>query len=194
MHAAPAAFFVRGGSTKAPAFLTERGYALRPLRDDDLAWLRDLYASTRERELAPVPWPEATKRAFLDQQFSLQHMHYRTHFAAAEFLAIEHAAHGPVGRYYLLREPPEHRIVDICLFPAKRGQGLGAALIRHSQSEAAASGHGLRLQVERSNAAAERLYRRLGFVAGSEAGFEATNASDSHLDMRWQAPPTACLS
>ena len=48
-----------------PGFLRARGITLRPARDDDLPWLRTLYASTRTEELARVPWPDAAKRDFL---------------------------------------------------------------------------------------------------------------------------------
>ena len=151
---------------QTPASLTGRGFSLRALRDDDLPWLRDLYASTRAEEMAPVPWPAIAKRQFLDQQFALQHQHYLQHFGDSDFLAIERKGQ-PVGRYYLQRVAPEHLIVDISLFPAARGQGIGAALIEQSQREAAALGRGMHLHVHASNVGARRLYERLGFV-GSE--------------------------
>ncbi|MES2672325.1 MAG: GNAT family N-acetyltransferase [Pseudomonadota bacterium] len=161
-----------------PALLIERGFSLRAAHDGDLPWLRDLYASTRAEEMAPVPWPEIAKRSFLDQQFGLQHQHYLKHFGDADFLAIEHAERGPVGRYYLQRTAPEHLLVDISLFPAMRGSGVGTALIRQSQQDAAKLGRGMHLHVQQSNPAARRLYERLGFVA--EEGAEGT-----HRPMRW---------
>lgn len=166
---------------QTPALLAERGFSLRALHDGDLPWLRDLYATTRADEMAPVPWPEIAKRSFLDQQFALQHQHYMQHFGDADFLAIEQAGHGPVGRYYLQRVAPDHLIVDICVFPALRGSGAGGALIRESQQNAAALGCGMSLHVMRLNLKAKRLYERLGFVAAGEEG--------SHLRMRWAATP-----
>jgi GNAT superfamily N-acetyltransferase len=161
-----------------PTPLLRRGFSLRPLQHADHTWLRDLYASTRQAEMAAVPWDAASKRAFLDQQFFAQHQHYLAHFADADFLAIEHAQHGPVGRYYLQRQAPMHLIVDICLLPALRGQGVGHALIGHSQQSAAAHGCGMRLHVLDSNVAAQRLYARLGFTAGLAEGH--------HRAMHWQ--------
>jgi len=116
-----------------PAALLRHGCRLRPLGGGDIDWLRALYASTREQELAAVPWPAATREAFLAQQFELQHRHFIGHYGQAEFLAIEHHAEGAVGRYYLQRQPPDHLIVDIALLPHWRGRGLGAALIQASQ-------------------------------------------------------------
>jgi GNAT superfamily N-acetyltransferase len=162
---------------QTPAPLAGRGFSLRALHDVDLPWLRDLYASTRAEEMAPVPWPELVKRTFLDEQFALQHRHYLSHYTGTDFLAIEHIEHGPVGRYYLQRSAPQHLLVDISLFPALRGCGVGSALIRQSQADAAALGHGMCLHVHAANAGARRLYERLGFVGES---FEGT-----HQPMRW---------
>jgi GNAT superfamily N-acetyltransferase len=170
----------RADRMQIPALLTGRGFSLRVLCDADLPWLRDLYASTRAEEMAPVPWPEIAKRSFLDQQFGLQHQHYMSHFGDADFLAIEHAQRGPVGRYYLQRSAPDHLLVDISLFPGMRGSGVGTALIRQSQADAAALGRGMRLHVQHTNPGACQLYERLGFVVESSEG--------SHRQMRW-APP-----
>lgn len=163
---------------RTPALLMERGFHLRALRNEDLPWLHDLYATTRAEEMASVPWPDSIRRAFLDQQFALQHRHYMAHFADADFLAIEYHEHGPIGRYYLQRTAPEHLIVDICLFPGLRGSGVGSTLIRDSQHEAAMQGRGMLLHVKGHNAGARRLYERLGFHAEGEPG--------SHQLMRWR--------
>ncbi|HDS1039077.1 TPA: GNAT family N-acetyltransferase [Stenotrophomonas maltophilia] len=166
----------RDDRLRIPACLHERGYTLRPLHDGDLPWLQALYASTRSEELAAVPWPESAKRAFLDSQFALQHQHYQLHYGDSDFLAIER--HGePVGRYYLQRNAPDHMIVDICLFPQQRGHGAAAALIAHSQDLAAAQGRGMTLHVQADNTAAQRLYRRLGFMLVED--------QRSHLLLRW---------
>ncbi len=161
--------------------LSEHGISLRPLVDADLPWLRDLYASTRAEEMAPVPWPESAKRSFLDQQFALQHQHYIAHFGDSDFLAVEHVGRGPIGRYYLQRKSPEHLIVDICLFTEMRGRGIGSLLIRQSQRDCATQGRGMCLRVQESNRAARQLYERLGFVNEGNGGI--------HRLMRW-SPPT----
>lgn len=176
MQAPPLPFPSGRDDCPAIPLLGERGYGLRPLRDDDLPWLRDLYASTRAEELAPLPWPDTTKRVFLDSQFALQHLHYLSRYADADFLAIERDG-VPVGRYYLQRAAPDHLIGDICLLPGERGQGVAAALIAQSQQHAAAQGCGLQLHVQFDNSGALRLYQRLGFAVAEDLG--------SHLLMRW---------
>jgi ribosomal protein S18 acetylase RimI-like enzyme len=85
----------------------------------------------------------------------------------------------PVGRLYLDRGGREYRVIDIALLPEQRGQGLGGALLRDLMDDAAASGKGLPIHVEKSNRAL-RLYRRLGFVTVGDRGV--------HCIMRWTAP------
>ena len=68
-----------------PSFLASAqdlpaGIALRDESPADKDLLADLYASTREEELRPVPWDDAQKRAFLREQFELQWDHYRRHY------------------------------------------------------------------------------------------------------------------
>lgn len=164
---------------EAPAALAERGYSLRPAADADLAVLQQVYDDTRADEMAGVPWPPETRRAFLAQQFGLQHRHYVSHYATADFLVIEHL--GVVqGRYYLLRSAPDHLIVDISLLAAHRGRGVGRALIEASQAQARSLGRGMELHVLRSNSRARALYDALGFLP-CEGG------TDSHQRMRWPA-------
>ena len=167
---------------RTPASLVACGIALRALCDDDQPWLRDLYASTREEEMAQVPWPETHRRAFLDQQFEAQHRHYLQVHADADFLAVCDER-GPLGRLYLLRSPPDHLLVDISLFPAARGRGIGASLIGAAQQAAAVRGCGMTLHVLQHNTGARRLYERLGFAA-SEAAFP-------YLRMDWRARPVS---
>ena len=152
---------------QTPASLIGRGFVLRAAIDSDRSWMASLYASTRAAEMAVVPWPELVKQLFLDQQFALQHQHYLGHYPDTDYLVIQTVGGEPVGRYYLQRTPPDHLLVDISLFPRWRGQGIGTILIRQSQIEAATLGRGMRLHVMQSNPAAQRLYERLGFVAGS---------------------------
>jgi hypothetical protein len=53
--------------------------ALRLEEEVDREFMAHLYVSTRTEELAPVPWPEEAKQAFLQAQFELQRDHYRKH-------------------------------------------------------------------------------------------------------------------
>lgn len=144
------------------------GLIFRPIADADLRFLARLYASTRAQELAPVPWTEDEKAAFLLMQFQAQHTHYQTHYIAADWLVVELAAE-PVGRLYIARWAREHRLIDIAFLPEFCGRGFGTALLRDLMDEARAAGKALTIHVEKNNPAM-RLYRRLGFVPISEQG------------------------
>jgi ribosomal protein S18 acetylase RimI-like enzyme len=144
-----------------PEALILEGYRLRPETDGDIPFLSELFASTRQDELAVVPWTAEQKRAFLDGQFKAQRHHYRTYNTDCAFDVIEHAGR-PVGRLYL--EAPHRRlhIVDITLMPVARGRGLGTAILSALQDNGRASGRPISIMVEKFNPAM-RLYRRLGF-------------------------------
>jgi ribosomal protein S18 acetylase RimI-like enzyme len=162
----------------------DTGWQWRALRGDDLPWLVQLYASTREEELRSVPWPDASKQQFLSQQFVAQHQHYLAQHPRAHYLAILHEQQ-PVGRFYVDEDGEEDLIVDISLLPSSRGSGIGTAVLGCQQQASAARGRGLALHVMQHNHGAFRLYQRMGFVASPGAG------DALYLPMRWQAGAVA---
>lgn len=141
---------------------------LRPATPADLAFLRRVYAATRQEELRWLPWTPEQKAAFVDMQFGAQDRHYREHYPEAHFLVVE-VADCPVGRLYLHDGADECRLLDITLLPEFRGQGVGTALLRMVLTRAAGEGKAVRLHVEGFNPAL-RLYERLGFVQLEERG------------------------
>lgn len=142
--------------------------SFRPITDDDLPFLRELYASTREQEMAVVPWTDDEKQAFLGQQFHAQHTFYQDQFSDAEFSLV--LLNGePGGRLYLDRREDEIRVIDIALTPEHRGKGLGGKLMRNVLDEAGSDGKAVRIHVERNNPAL-RLYDRLGFEHVEDQG------------------------
>jgi ribosomal protein S18 acetylase RimI-like enzyme len=151
--------------TSARAFVPDapRDDALRFHRvaEADLAFVYAIYSQVRAVELAPVPWPQGAKDAFLAEQAALQHRHYVTNYPGADLLVIEDAT-GPIGRVYVYRVPAEIRIMDIALMPDWRNRGIGTRLLNEILDEARATGSRVTLHVEPDNPA-QRLYRRLGF-------------------------------
>jgi ribosomal protein S18 acetylase RimI-like enzyme len=141
---------------------------LRPVEDADRVFLVELYASTREAELAQVDWDEATKRAFVEHQFNAQDAHYRGNYPGATLDVIE-VDGVPAGRLYVHRGASDIRIMDIALAPAFRGRGIGTALLRELMAEADESGRKLSIHVELNNPA-RSLYDRLGFLPAGEHG------------------------
>jgi ribosomal protein S18 acetylase RimI-like enzyme len=141
------------------------GLTLRRIADSDLPFLEQVYASTRQEELAPVPWSVEEKQAFLRWQFTNQHQYYQQYYPNCEFLIVERMnadAAERIGRLYVDRWPDQIRIVDIALLPAWRGLGLGGALLRSILDEARSRAQPVTIHVEANNRALG-LYRRLGF-------------------------------
>jgi ribosomal protein S18 acetylase RimI-like enzyme len=141
---------------------------LRPVCGEDRDFLVDLYHSVREPELAHVPWDDATRRAFIEQQFTAQDAHYREHYPGATLDVIELDGK-PAGRLYVHRCASDIRIMDIALAPAYRGRGIGSGLLHSLMAEAQASTCKLSIHVEINNPA-RRLYERLGFRVAGEHG------------------------
>jgi ribosomal protein S18 acetylase RimI-like enzyme len=141
---------------------------LRPVDDADRAFLVELYASTREEELAQVEWPEGARETFVEQQFAAQDHHYRANYPGATLDVIE-VDGSPAGRLYVHRGPSDIRIMDIALAPGFRGRGVGTSLLRDLIAEADASARKLSIHVEMNNPA-RSLYDRLGFLPAGEHG------------------------
>jgi len=133
---------------------------LRPISDGDREFLFALYASTREQELAQVPWDEATKQAFLTQQFEAQHHAYTTNYPGATLDVVEVDGRA-AGRLYVHRADAIG-VIDIALMPEHRARGIGTSLLRSVLAEGTVSGLPVELHVERFNPA-QSLYVRLGF-------------------------------
>lgn len=152
---------------------------LRRCSQFDLQFLRLLYGELRASELDQTGWPAEARAAFLDSQFSLQHRHFVSYYAAADFWMVEHRG-AEIGRYYLLRDAEQFLIVDIALLPHSRGRGIGSTLLTWAQAQAREAGaHGIDLHVDMCNVDAHRLYTRLGFI---ETAREAP-----YIRMHWAA-------
>jgi ribosomal protein S18 acetylase RimI-like enzyme len=134
----------------------------------DRAFLVELYGSVRAPELDRVAWDDATKRAFVEQQFTAQDAAYRGNYPGATLDVVE--LDGELaGRLYVHRGEGDIRIMDIAMAPAFRGRGIGTGLLRELMEEADASGRKLSIHVEMNNPA-RSLYDRLGFVPAGEHG------------------------
>ena len=146
----------------------ENQITFRPIRPEDEALLYQIYASTREEELAQVPWDTAEKEAFLRMQFNAQHQYYQEQFPHAAFQIILRDDR-PIGRLYVNRRPDVIHLIDIALLPANRNRGIGTSLLKELLAEASEVGKPVRIHVEHFNPALH-LYERLGFSRIGDQG------------------------
>ncbi|MBN6187703.1 ribosomal protein S18-alanine N-acetyltransferase [Aneurinibacillus sp. BA2021] len=98
----------------------------------------------------------------------------------ARYFAVEVASRviGYGGMWLVLDEA---HITNIAIHPAYRGQHLGEKLMQQLMTFAVQSGAAaMTLEVRRSNEAAKRLYRKLGFVEeGVRPGYYTDNGEDA---------------
>jgi ribosomal protein S18 acetylase RimI-like enzyme len=141
---------------------------LRPAGPGDAEVLYRIYASTREDELAAVPWEAPAKEAFLRMQSAAQERSYHATFPNASYDLIVSDA-GTLGRLYVDRSETVWLVIDLALLPDHRGQGIGTRLLTELLADAGAAGRPVQMHVERFNPA-RRLYDRLGFHQLADQG------------------------
>ncbi|WP_183092708.1 GNAT family N-acetyltransferase [Nocardioides stalactiti] len=151
--------------------------SLRPVTEADESFLVALYGSTRA-DLALLPLDPEQHDVLVRMQYRAQDQHYREQHPGASFEVVE-VDGAPVGRLYVDRTDRDLRVVDISLLPEVRGRGMGTALLRRVQDEAAASGRSVSLHVASDNPAAA-LYARLGFRPVADLG--------AYRRLEWSAP------
>jgi GNAT superfamily N-acetyltransferase len=141
---------------------------LRPAGPGDAELLYRIYASTRQDELAVVPWDAAQKEAFLRMQFAAQDRYYHANFPAASYHLVV-SGDEVLGRLYVDRGETAWLVIDLALLPEHRGRGLGTRLLCDVLAEAGAAAKPVRIHVEQFNPA-RRLYDRLGFRLIADEG------------------------
>jgi ribosomal protein S18 acetylase RimI-like enzyme len=141
---------------------------LRPENTGDEPFLFQLYADTREDELAGTGWDALTRSQFLQSQFQVQRVGYRSNFPKADFAIVLLDA-AAVGRIVLHQATDEIRLVDLVVAVPVRNRGIGTGLTQTVLAEASRQNQPVRLHVLQHSPAA-RLYQRLGFSKIAEHG------------------------
>jgi ribosomal protein S18 acetylase RimI-like enzyme len=142
---------------------------LRPVQDSDDNFLLKVYGSTREQEMAQVPWTSEQKQQFVRMQWEAQKSHYAAQHPQAchEIICLE----GDVaGRLYLDRSGGKFHILDITLLQEHRNRGAGSFLLYQIMAEAKEAGKPVTIYVETFNPSL-RLFQRLGFTPIQQEGF-----------------------
>lgn len=156
---------------------TVSAISLRPVAQEDAELLYEIYASTRADELAQVPWSEEQLKVFLKMQLGARDQSYRMHYTEIDDRIILFEDQR-IGRLIVARTEEEIRLADVALLPEHRSKGVGAVLIKDLMTEADRALRPIRLQVEKPNAAARRLYERMGFAT--------TGENITHFQMEYQ--------
>jgi ribosomal protein S18 acetylase RimI-like enzyme len=149
--------------------MTDGKVTLRPVQDSDDEFLLKVYGSTREQELAQVPWTPEQKQQFVRMQWEAQKNHYAAQHphATHEIICLES---GAAGRLYLDCSGEKFHILDITLLPEHRNHGAGSFLLDRIMAQAKEAGKPVTIYVETFNPSL-RLFQRLGFTPIQEQGF-----------------------
>ncbi|HLI09145.1 MAG TPA: GNAT family N-acetyltransferase [Ktedonobacteraceae bacterium] len=153
---------------------------LRPVSQDDEAFLYQLYSQAHIDELGARDWDANQQQFFLRMQFNAQQRFYQSEYPDADYSIIL-LDQRPVGWIVIARMVDEMLVVDIALLPEYRNTGIGTLLLQGMQAEAAQTGKRIHLHVTRFNPAI-RLYERSGFSRIGETGM--------HFLMEWKPPKT----
>ncbi len=154
---------------------------LRPVRDDDQAFLDALYDSTRA-DLKQMNTDPQFVAQLIKMQQQMQAHGFRSAYPEAQYLLLER--HGErLGRLVLEYDARSLRVIDLALLPAAQGQGVGMAVLSALQAWVAERRLPLLLNVSKANQRAIRLCRALGFQAG--------RADEAQQEMRWSGEPLA---
>jgi ribosomal protein S18 acetylase RimI-like enzyme len=146
----------------------------KPCHED---FLYQVFASTRNSEMAITGWSAEQQRSFLSMQYEAQRSSYLTQVPEAEYSIIR-CDDEAAGRLIVDRTAEEIHIVDIALLPEFRNRGVGSVLMGRLLREASLDGKQVRLYVERFNPALH-WYERLGFGALS--------AGPIYFEMVWRS-------
>ena len=142
---------------------------LRPVTSDDREFLLGVYRSTREMELALVPWDDAMKRSFVEQQFGAQTSYYLSEHPNARHDVVELATGEPVGRIYVDRSEEMISILDLTVLPEHQGRGIGSAIISWMIDEVQPSGRSIAIYIETYNHS-QKFFTSRGFSVTEMVG------------------------
>lgn len=144
---------------------------------EDLTILKEIYASTRQKELELTDWNLTQKNSFIQHQFTAQHLYYQQVYPSA-FYSLVLVNNEIAGRLYLNDKASDLRIVDISLLPAFRNLSYGTQIITDLKNYCTGHHKSLSIHVEQFNPA-KNLYMRLGFK-------EAETYDEVYVLMKWE--------
>jgi ribosomal protein S18 acetylase RimI-like enzyme len=142
---------------------------LRPVSNDDEAFLLALYGRTREAELSQVTWAEGQRETFVRWQFDMQRREYDARFPDARYLLVVIDGQS-AGRFWIGEDEEQIRLLDIALLPEFQKRGAGTLLLKELMKEAEDAKKFLRHMVFVLNDNAHRFYERLGFAVIEDVG------------------------
>jgi N-acetylglutamate synthase-like GNAT family acetyltransferase len=144
------------------------GISFKAMSQTDMAFLCELYRTTRWDEVMQAPWDDQQRRKFLQQQFEAQHKHYQSYYPHAKYLII-YKDKEAIGRIYVDRDNNSICLIDIALLPEFKNEGLGTKLLKELLLEAQQTQKKVVIHVEKFNPAYQ-WYLTYGFHQVEDKG------------------------
>lgn len=155
--------------------------SFRIITSEDEEFVFQVYAATRDYEMAQLPWSAEEKDRFLRGQFFAQSKHFAEAYLQAAHRIIQLGS-ADIGRLIVNRADDHLRIIDLSLLPFYRSRGIGTDILRSLLNEAHGGKVPTRLHV-RKESRAIALYAR--------HGFKVINDKGHYWEMEWKASPAA---
>lgn len=150
-------------------------FALRTANASDEPYLRRLYKSTHGQQFVLPAFAVTQRESLVRMQFNAQRTGYRQQYPKSEDFVVV-IADEPVGRLWIDESGEKVVVVDIAIASEHQGRGIGRKVLQHILEKADAAGKSVRLTVDRMNARAYGLYRRLSF--------EDCGGNDVYIEMQ----------
>ncbi len=150
---------------------------LKPATFEDEDFLYHVYRTTREQEMAMVPWTEEQREAFLRMQFSAQQNDYSKRFPDAKqtIIVVDEVS---IGRLHVVETEDKFKILDITVLPDHRAKGVGSSILNDIQAHAQRSGTHVSIYVETFNPSLSFFEKR---------GFERIENAGIYWLLEWRA-------
>ncbi len=151
------------------SMLPSERVALRPATEADVDFLTETaMAATEDQGRFPADLDRAAYREGY-RDWTLQQVRGEVPDSATSVIT----AYGvDIGRLRVVRTTDLVELAGLQLLPAHQARGIGTRLIRDLMAEAASTGRGFGLSVEKDNPRAQALYERLGLLVVGEDGEE----------------------
>ncbi len=149
----------------------------------DEPFLFELFVTSRERELSPLP--TEVRALVARQQYDVYRRGLVSTYPKAEHLVVELSSQRdgngptmPTGMILVMEDGDSLLIIDLAIHPSHRNRGLGQAVLEAMMNRCRQSGKVLRGSVTPYNPA-RRLYARLGIAE--------RQADHAYIALEWRS-------
>lgn len=144
--------------------------SLRPRKDSDTDFLKQLYETSRDEEFQFVVWSNTEERIkFFNQQFEAQQQHFLSNYDNLDYdIVVFHDT--DIGRLVLHRLDSHIHCVDVIILPEYRKHGIGHYIMTQITNELDQKKITSSLYFEKTKPYLEKFYSSYGFITTKDIG------------------------